>query len=87
MKTKEELMHVLKEHIEEELEDVETYLDLAEDARENNCPYLEKALQMIARDEYSHGRFLKNYLKDRHNYDLPHELKAEFDEVTRRIWD
>lgn len=87
MKTKAELMDILKDHLEDEMEDVDTYLDLAEDARENNCPYLEKALKMIANDEYSHARYIKKYLKDHHDHDLTHELKAKFDEVTRRIWD
>lgn len=58
----EELYKELHEHLEEEIEDAHEYIELAEAAEARGCKYLAIGLHEIAREEFSHAKFHRDYL-------------------------
>lgn len=74
----------LHEKLEEEIEDAHEYLDLAEKAEARGCEYLATGLRNIARDEFTHAYFHRDYLIAKGKYDYGeaeekwHHLKKIF---------
>ena len=67
----------LHEHLGEEIEDAHEYIDLAEKAEARGCEYLATGLMEIAREEFTHANFHRDYLihKGVYHYDSEVEEK------------
>ena len=55
-------------HLEEEIEDACEYLKEADEAEEDGKEYLAVGMRKVALDEYSHAKFLRDYLHTKHVY-------------------
>ena len=55
-------------HLEDEIEDACEYLKEADEAEADGKEYLAKGLKNVAMDEYTHARFLRDYLMTKHHY-------------------
>lgn len=57
-------MHKISERFCEEIEDANTYLNLADEATAASMPWTSKALRMIAHEEMTHARYLRDRLEE-----------------------
>jgi ferritin len=81
----EELYKELHEHLEEEIEDAHEYIELAEDAEARGCKYLAIGLHEIAREEFSHAKFHRDYLISKGQH--PHgEIEEKWHELKRMMF-
>lgn len=71
------IVHELAEQFCEEIEDANKYLDLAAEADEDGMRGTAKALRMIAREEMTHAKFLRDDLRIMHHFDTEKEEKWE----------
>ena len=55
-------------HLEDEIEDACEYLKEAEEAKTDGKDYLAAGLHKVALDEYTHAKFLRDYLHTKHVY-------------------
>lgn len=67
----------------EEIEDSNKYLDLSEEAEEAGMHGTAIALQMIAHEEMTHARFLRNELE--HMHALPIEKHEKWEKLLKRF--
>lgn len=69
----------LCEHLEEELEDILEYHRFSEEAKDAGYEELGTWLYEIAKDEYSHAKYLHEHLK-KVKYPIPneHQIEAKF---------
>lgn len=70
------LNHKLCEHMKEELEDIMEYHRLSEEAKEAGHEEVSEWLMRIAKDEYSHAKYLHEHLK-KVGYPIPDEQEVE----------
>ena len=68
--------HKLCEHMKEELEDVMEYHRRSEEAREAGHEEVAEWLMRIAKDEYSHAKYLHEHLK-KVGYPISDEQEVE----------
>lgn len=59
-----DITHKLHEEFEDEISGANQYLDMANSAAHMNHHDLATALTMMAKDEYSHARFIHSFLKE-----------------------
>jgi ferritin len=71
-------------HLEEEIEDACEYLKEAEDAKEGGKEYLAAGMRKVALDEYSHAKFLRDYLHSKHVYN-EHEKHEHIEKKWHRL--
>lgn len=62
--TKQEMMTSFKEHFSDEVGDIETYLDLSEEAEAIGEDEAAETLTMIANDEQTHAQALKEIVME-----------------------
>ena len=75
--------HHLVEQYYEEIEDAHEYLKLAEEAEDDHCYITANGLEMIAHEEMTHARFLRDKLEE---WDIPHGAKeAEWEKLERHF--
>jgi hypothetical protein len=55
-------------HLEDEIEDACEYLKEADEAKADGKDYLAVGLHKAALDEYTHAKFLRDYLHTKHVY-------------------
>ena len=83
MEEKKHWKHELSEQFEEEIEDANKYLDLAEEAEEDKCYITANSLELIAHEEYSHAHFLRGRLEEWGMF--THEDKELWEKLERRM--
>jgi ferritin len=72
------------EHLEDEIEDACEYLKKSEEAEAMDKPYLATGLRKMAMDEYTHARFLREYLIKKEIYHV-HEHHNEVEAHWHRL--
>lgn len=89
MMTSEELLKHLSDHLEDEISDSKGYLKMAKKADEIGKKEMAHYLLEIAKDEYTHARYIKKVM---HEFELPissdlmlkyNELESELNEYFR----
>jgi ferritin len=81
-------MKEIFEHFEDEMEDACEYLKKAEAAKSEGHHYLANGLFLMAEDEYSHAKFLRDYLitkKVYHDHEHHEELEAKWHRLRQRL--
>lgn len=82
-------MKELFEHLEEEMEDACEYLKKGEEAKHEGHHYLAKGFFRMAEDEYSHAKFLRDYLiikKVYHDHEHHEELEAKWHRLEEKMF-
>ena len=75
--------HQLVEDYYDEIEDAHKYLKLAEEAEKDSCYVTANGLAMIAHEEMTHARFLRDKLEE---WGIPHDAKeAEWEALEHRF--
>ena len=64
-----ELIAAVKEHFEDEMEDIKHYRHLAHKAKMDGCDRLAKIFKGIENDEFTHAAYLRDYLIRKGIYD------------------
>jgi ferritin len=80
----ESLHDTMFEHLEDEIEDACEYLKKSEEAEDMDKPYLATGLRKMAMDEYTHARFLREYLIKKEIYHV-HEHHNEVEAHWHRL--
>lgn len=79
-----DLKESLKAKFAEELADVNKYFDLADQAKQEGDTYLAHWLCEIAKDEYTHVKFLRDYLIDS-GMTITTEQEMKWHEIKDRV--
>ena len=76
--------HQLLEDYYEEIADANKYLKLSEEAEKESFYNTAKTLELMAHDEMTHARFLRDKLEE---WGIPHSAKeAEWEELESYFW-
>lgn len=76
--------HIIQ-HLKEEIVGCLGYLKMAEKI-ENSDPRLARYIAEMAYDEYTHAKFIYEYLKDEH-YEMPKELAEAYWNMKQKVAD
>ena len=75
-------LHLLEDYYEE-MEDAHKYINLAEEAEKDDCYITANALEMLAHDEFTHAKWLRNKLEE---WGIPHGNKeADWQSLERHF--
>lgn len=83
---KEDMIEKVKERLHSEIADSKMYLDaaIAMENADNADQEVVMGLYEMAKDEYSHAYFFKNYL-DKHDIDIPESCEKSFKELEAHV--
>lgn len=83
MEQHKEWKHKLLHDYYEEIDDANKYLKIAEEAEADMCYMTANALEMIAHEEMTHARYLRDKLDDWH---IPHgEKESEWEALEKHF--
>lgn len=72
-------------HLKEEIEDACEYLKKADEAEEEGKHYFAHGLKRIAWDEYSHAKFLRDYLMTKEAYNNHEEIDEHWHKLRHKL--